>query len=123
MRRLYTGFGLISLSLGVIGVFLPLLPTTPFILLSGFLFARGNEKLNIWLRNHKMFGQIIKDYHEDKSIPLHAKILALTLMWASILYATIVAANGKLWLQILLLVIATSVSIHILSFKTKKKKQ
>ena len=121
MKNLYTIIGLISLSLGIIGVFLPLLPTTPFVLLSGYLFARGSKRMNSWIRNHRIFGEIIRNYQEDKSIPLHAKIYAISLLWLSISYATFFVATGKLWLQILLLSIATGVSIHILSYKTKKK--
>lgn len=121
MKNLYTIIGLISLSLGIIGVFLPLLPTTPFVLLSAYLFARGSKRLNNWLRNHRIFGEIIRDYQEDKSIPLHAKIYSISLLWLSISYATFFVATGKLWLQILLMSIATGVTIHILSYKTKKK--
>jgi uncharacterized membrane protein YbaN (DUF454 family) len=121
VKNLYTIIGLISLSLGIIGVFLPLLPTTPFVLLSAYLFARGSKRLNNWLRNHRIFGEIIRDYQEDKSIPLHAKIYSISLLWLSISYATFFVATGKLWLQILLMSIATGVTIHILSYKTKKK--
>ena len=123
MRKLLAFLGLISLALGIIGAFLPLLPTTPFILLSAGLFARSSDKLNNWLRNHRIFGELIRDFSENKSIPLHAKISSLSLMWLSILYAIFFVANEKLWLQILLAVIVIAVSIHILRFKTKPKKK
>ncbi|MBN2767170.1 MAG: YbaN family protein [Paludibacteraceae bacterium] len=120
MKKIYTILGLVTLSLGIVGVFLPLLPTTPFILLSAFLFARGSQRLNRWLLNHRVFGKMIHDYQEEKSIPLHAKIYAISLLWISISYATFFVATEKLWLQILLVSIATAVTTHILSFKTKK---
>lgn len=121
MKKLYTILGLLSLSLGILGVFVPLLPTTPFVLLAGILFARGSKRLDNWLRQHRIFGQIIRDYQEEKSIPRHAKIYSISLLWLSILYATFKVADGKIWLQIVLLSIATGVTIHILSYKTKKK--
>lgn len=78
--------------------------------------------MDFWIRNHRVFGPMIRDYQIEKSIPLHAKIYAISLLWLSILYATFVVATDKLWLQIILLLIATGVTIHILSFKTKVKK-
>ena len=121
MKNILALLGIISLMLGIIGAFLPLLPTTPFILLSATLFARSSDKLNYWLRNHKIFGQLIRDFADEKSIPLHAKISSVSLIWLSILYATFVVASEKFWLQILLVTIASGVTIHILRFKTKKR--
>lgn len=121
LKKLYTFLGIISLILGIIGAFLPLLPTTPFVLLSAYLFAKSSEKFHQRLMNHRIFGQLIRDYNEDKSIPLHAKIISISTMWFSILFAIFFVASGKLWLQILLAVIATGVSIHILRYKTKKR--
>lgn len=120
MKNLFILTGIISLILGVVGIFLPLLPTTPFILLSAWSFARSSEKLYDRLLQNRMFGQIVRDYHEDKSIPLHAKIISIGLMWTSIFFAILVPAQGKIWLQILLSIIAAGVTIHILRFKTKK---
>jgi uncharacterized membrane protein YbaN (DUF454 family) len=121
VKKIYILTGIISLILGVIGVFLPLLPTTPFIILSASLFARSSDRLYNKLIQHKMFGQIVRDFHEEKAIPLHAKIISLGLMWTSILYAIIVPAQGKTGLQILLGLIVTGVTIHILNYKTKNK--
>jgi len=120
LKKLIAFFGLISLGLGILGAFLPILPTTPFVLLAAALFAKSSERLHRYLLQHKVFGQIIRDYNENKSITLHAKIISVSTMWASILYAVIFVASGKIWLQVLLLCIAVGVSIHILRFKTKK---
>lgn len=115
--------GLLSLLLGLIGVLLPLLPTTPFVLLSAGLFAKGSTRLHHWLINHRLFGKLIKDFDENKIIPLHAKIIAISMLWVSILYAIIVVATGKLWLQILLASIATAVTIHISRYKSRIPKK
>jgi len=121
MKILLASLGVISLVLGIIGAFLPLLPTTPFVLLSAYLFARSSPKMNDWIVNHKVFGKIIYDYRVDKSISLHSKIIAITMLWVSILSSVFFFLSGKLWLQILLISIATGVTIHIVRFKTKKK--
>lgn len=122
LKKLLATLGVISLVLGIIGAFLPLLPTTPFVLLSAYLFAKSSEKFHQRLMNHKIFGQLIRDYNEDKSIPLHAKIIAIVTMWPSMLFAIFYIATDKLWLQILLGIILLGVTVHIIRFKTKKRK-
>ncbi|MDR1585596.1 MAG: YbaN family protein [Prevotellaceae bacterium] len=121
MKILLAVLGLISLGLGVLGIFLPVLPTTPFFLLSAALFARSSKKLYDWLLNHPVMGEYIRNFIEDKSIPLKVKIVSISVMWISMLCTAFLAVNDKLWLQILLIAIAVGVTIHILSFKTRKK--
>jgi uncharacterized membrane protein YbaN (DUF454 family) len=107
--------------LGILGIFLPLLPTTPFLLLSAFLFARSSEKLHSWLLNHKILGKYIYDFLQDKSMPLCIKIISTSILWMTIICSIIFIASGKIWLQILLFAIAVGITVHILSYKTKKK--
>jgi uncharacterized membrane protein YbaN (DUF454 family) len=120
MKILFAILGCISLALGFLGIFLPILPTTPFLLLSAWLFAKSSEKLYNWLLNHRIFGDYIRSFREDKAIPLRIKIYSISLMWTVMLITIFTAASEKLWLQILLAAIAIGVTIHILSFKTKK---
>ena len=120
MRTLYLLLGCLSLGLGVLGIFLPLLPTTPFLLLSAVLFARSSERLHRWLLSHPVLGEYIRAFLEDRSIPRRVKIPSLCLLWASILSSVIWVADGKPWLQVLLLCIAVGVSWHILSYPTRK---
>lgn len=110
--------GLLSLALGVIGIFLPLLPTTPFLLLSAFCFSRSSKRLHHWLLNHSVFGKYISNYHLLKVIPLRVKVVSLPLMWGSMLYCTIFATE-VVWVRIILITIAVGVSWHILSYKSK----
>jgi uncharacterized membrane protein YbaN (DUF454 family) len=121
MKIVLTTLGVLSLALGILGAFLPLLPATPFVLLAAYLFARSSPKLNAWILNHKIFGKIIYDYRVEKAITLHAKVISITMLWVSILSSVILALNGKLWLQILLICIAIGVTIHIVRFKTKQR--
>ncbi len=112
--------GVISLALAVAGILLPLLPTTPFLLLSAACFVRSSDRLYEWLINHKWFGEIIRDYRIHKAIPLGTKIFSVSVLWATILYSAFFVVTA-VWLRIFLIAIAVGVSAHILHFKTKKK--
>ena len=119
-KKLLIVLSFVSLGFGILGMFIPILPTTPFLLLSATLFAKSSDYYYIWLLTHKYFGPYIKDFRENKSIPLRIKIFSISLLWLTILISIIFAAKGMLWLQIMLAAIAVGVSIHILSFKTKR---
>ncbi|MDR0510079.1 MAG: YbaN family protein [Rikenellaceae bacterium] len=120
MKYLLIVLGIVSLCLGILGVFLPVLPTTPFLLLSATLFMRSSKRLYHWLLNHKVFGQYIRSFMENRSIPLKVKVISIAVMWASMFSTVFFVINGKLWLQLLLFAIAIGATIHILSYKTKK---
>lgn len=115
--------GSFCLGLAILGVFLPILPTTPFLLLSAALYARSSQKLYNWLLNHKIFGEYIRNFRKDKSIPLNIKILSISTMWLVMLYSIFYVVNEKWYLQLLLAGIALGVSIYILSFRTKVKEK
>lgn len=76
----YLTLGWFSLALGVLGIVLPLLPTTPFVLLSAFCFSRSSRRFHLWLLNHKLFGGLIRDWERDGVIALKAKLLATASM-------------------------------------------
>ena len=109
--------GTMCLVLGIIGIFIPLLPTTPFLLLSAAAYLRGSERLYNWLINHRYPGTYIRNFREHKAIPFRAKILSITLLWGTIGYC-IVFLTLPIWSKILLGCIAAGVTWHILSFKT-----
>ncbi|WP_300703872.1 YbaN family protein [Bacteroides sp.] len=119
MKTICIIIGTISLALGIIGIFVPLLPTTPFLLLTAALYFRGSPRLYQWLLNHKYFGPYIRNFRENKAIPLRAKIISLTLMWGTMLYC-IFCLIPLIWVKVLMFLIAAGVTYHILSFKTLK---
>ena len=119
MKYLLIILGSISLVLGVIGIFLPLLPTTPFLLLAAALYVRSSENLYNWLIHQKYLGTYIRNFREHKAIPLRAKIISVTLVWATLLYCAFFISEN-IYLSIGLLVLATAISWHILSYKTLK---
>jgi uncharacterized membrane protein YbaN (DUF454 family) len=118
VRGIYIVLGSISLVLGLVGVFVPLLPTTPFLLLTAFLYMKGSRRCYDWLMRQPTLGKYIRDYRENKIIPLSAKIVSLALLWTSIPYCIVYVVH--LWpIRVLLGMIAAGVSVHILSFKSK----
>jgi len=80
MRSLFIILGLLSLALGIIGIFLPLLPTTPFVLLAAFLFARSSKKMHHWLLSNKHFGPTLTQWEENRSISKQVKIRAIVII-------------------------------------------
>ncbi len=76
--------GWLSVGLGVIGIVLPLLPTTPFILLAGGCFAKSSPRFHQWLLNHNFFGPLIKNYQGKQGMPRHVKIRAIIFIWLTL---------------------------------------
>jgi uncharacterized membrane protein YbaN (DUF454 family) len=87
LRIGWSALGLTFVGLGAVGVVVPGLPTTPFLLLAAACFARGSARLERWLLADPLFGPLIKEFRENRAVPLRAKALALVLMWACVGYA------------------------------------
>ena len=116
-KALWVTAGTIFLGLGLIGIAVPLLPTTPFMLLTAWCYYHGSERLHTWLLNHKWFGEYIRNFQEKKGIALRAKIISIATLWATIVFSMVFIIE-MLYLHIILAGIATAVTIYILSFKT-----
>lgn len=114
--------GSMALGLGAIGVVLPLLPTTPFLLLAAGAFFRSSPRLYNWVIGNKVFGKLIYNYREHRAIPLKGKILALFSLWG-VMSLTIIFFVDVLWLRLLLVAVAVGVTIHLLTFKTLKEEK
>lgn len=106
--------GLAAVVLGIAGIFLPLLPTTPFLLLASACFARGSERLHRWLLSNKHFGAIIRDFEQGKGIPLEGKMMAVVLLWASLSYS--IYLSRSIFLTALLIGIGVGVTTYLLVF-------
>jgi uncharacterized membrane protein YbaN (DUF454 family) len=113
--------GILCVLLGVAGIFLPLLPTTPFILLAAACFFRSSKPLYAWLITHKLFGKRILYYRVYKAISLRSKLLSLALLWLTISYSAFFVAK-IFWLKIILFLVAVGVSTHLISFRTLTQK-
>ena len=121
MRIFLIIVGCVSLVLGILGMFLPLLPTTPFLLLSAAAWVKASPALYQWLLNHKVFGEYIRNFREHRAIPLRAKIVSVSLVWLTIGYCIFAVVDEWWWAQVLMALLAIGISWHILSFKTLKK--
>ncbi len=117
LRKVYIVLGSISLALGILGIFLPLLPTTVFLLITAYFYGKSSARFYNWLLNNKYIGGYIKTYREERGMPLKAKIFAISLLWLTI-GSTVIFFLDILLIKILLLAIATGVSIYLLSLKT-----
>jgi uncharacterized membrane protein YbaN (DUF454 family) len=111
--------GFISLILGIIGIVLPILPTTPFLLLSSAAFAKKSKRFHRWLLNNKILGAYIKNYREGKGLPLKIKMITISFLWITVLISFLFLMD-LIWVQVVLIIIATAVSIHIILIKPKK---
>ena len=120
--KLLIVLGHICVGLGAIGIVLPLIPTTPFLLLAAACYARGSERFYNWLLNNKYFGSYIRDYREGRGIPLKAKITAIILIWVTIGLSAVFFVP-LLPVQILLFVIAGVITTYLLRLPTKKSDQ
>ncbi len=117
LKLLLISVGSVFLALGVIGIFLPILPTTPFLLLAAACYARSSKRFYDWLMNNKMFGSFVKNYRDGRGVPLKVKIFTLSLLWITIVFSVFVINTNSL-VKIILVIIAFGVSVHILTIKT-----
>ncbi|MGK9067448.1 YbaN family protein [Stutzerimonas chloritidismutans] len=116
LRYALLGIGWLSVALGVIGIFLPVLPTTPFLLLAAACFARSSQRFYDWLVGHPRLGPWFRDYLDGKGIPLKGKVYAISLMWLSIGVSCWLVP--LIWARVGMLTSATLVTLYILRLKT-----
>lgn len=109
--------GTVCVGLGVLGMFLPLMPTTVFLLLAAYCYSRSSEKLHTWLLNNRLFGKYISNYKAGKGISLRQKWTTTIFLWASIGFS-IWMIGGGLWVTLLLLAVAIGVTVHLFMIKT-----
>lgn len=128
MRILWLTIGVVCVVLATIGIALPILPTTPFLLAAAACFCKSSPRMYNWLLNNKWFGQYIKNYKEGRGIPMRTKVAALTVLWATIVVSTVFVLGRLLPqafvlpVQLVMVVIPVGVSIHILRLPTLKKR-
>ena len=121
-RTLLVAAGFVCVALAVAGIVLPLLPTTPFLLLAAACFARSSPQLDDWLHHNRLFGPYLSAYRHGHGIPLRAKVSIVTLLWLSVALSAFFAVPDQLWaLRFALVAIALLVSIHVLRIKTFRR--
>jgi uncharacterized membrane protein YbaN (DUF454 family) len=119
VKYFYLISGFLLVAIGVIGIFLPLLPTTIFLILASICFLKSSPKANEWLRNHKILGGYIDNYQNKTGLTRNAKIANIITLWISISLSAFFLTD-ELYIRIILLAIAIGVTIHLVMIKTKK---
>ena len=112
LRLFLVAAGFVCTALAVVGIFLPLLPTVPFLLLAAACFARSSERFHTWLLNHPQLGPMLRGYLEGRGIPLRAKLVSLALLWFAI-PVSVLFFIPQLWLDILLITIGLAVTVYL----------
>lgn len=87
LRALWISAGSISLVIGAIGIIIPLLPTTPLIILAAFCYGKASPTLHHWIISNRYFGHYIQDYQAGKGVPFRIKCLAVFIVWTSVLFS------------------------------------
>ncbi|MFT3847381.1 MAG: YbaN family protein [Propionivibrio sp.] len=121
LRMLLVVAGIVCVALGIAGIVLPLLPTTPFLLLAAACFVRSSPRLDNWLHCNRLFGPYLRAYRDGHGIPLRVKVSIISLLWISITASAIFAVPPRLWaLRLVLVAIAVFVSIHVARIRTRQ---
>ncbi|MHB1356460.1 MAG: DUF454 family protein [Anaerolineae bacterium] len=121
VRILMVMGGTICVALGIIGVFLPVLPTTPFLLLAAVLYARSSQRFYHWLLSNRLFGGYLSNYRAGRGIPLAHKVMSILLLWLTIGFAAVFVVQAW-WLRLVLVVVACGVTWHLVRVKTMRPK-
>jgi uncharacterized membrane protein YbaN (DUF454 family) len=113
--------GLFFVALAIVGLFLPILPTTPFLILAAACFARSSPRFHSWLMNNRLFGAYIRDYREGRAMrPMH-KCVSLLLLW-SVLGLTGWLAVSSIWVRALLAAVGIGVTVHLLALRNAARR-
>lgn len=119
-RYIIISLGIFCVLLGVIGIIVPVLPTTPFLLLAAYFFAKSSPRFLRWLLTNRLFGKYIDNYRSGRGIPLLQKILTIISLWLTIGVSALFFVESW-WVRGLLLVIALGVTVHLVRVKTYKE--
>jgi len=120
LKWLFIAVGILSTGVGFVGIFVPVLPTTAFLLLAAWCFARSSERFYNRLLGNRLFGKYLTSYLEGKGIPVKTKVISLMLLWITII-SSVVFFVENIYIDVLLLVIAAGVSYHILTLPAYKR--
>jgi len=117
-RVLWIGLGTTFVAIGAIGVAVPLLPTTPFLLLAAFCYARGSKRLHSWLLGHRYLGVYLRAYERGEGVSKSAKAISLLLLWGTMMLTIVIFVDNVL-VMLVIVAIGLGVSAHIITIKAR----
>ena len=117
-RRLLVAAGTLCAGLGIIGIFVPILPTTPFLLLAAACYMRSSERFYRWLTNNRVFGAYVTNYIEGRGMPLRIKVFTILLLWLAIGLSATFAVQSPVT-RIILISVAVGVTVHIILIRKR----
>ena len=120
-KRLLFIAGTLSMAIGILGILVPILPTTPFLLLAAACYVRSSKRFYNWLLNNRLLSAYIKNYIEGKGIPLRVKVCTVILLWITIGLSMWFATQDVV-IRVILILVAIGVTAHIIRLKTSKGK-
>ena len=109
--------GLLFVAVGFIGIFVPLLPTTIFLIIASYFFMKGSPELNDWMLKNKYLGPYIRNFKEKRGMTIRSKVSAISILWITILISALIFTENLI-IRLLLLIVAVSVTTYIATFKT-----
>jgi len=115
-------FGTVCVGLGVMGIFLPLMPTTVFLLMAAYCYSRSSDRFHEWLLNNRFLGKYIKNYRSGQGISVRQKVTTIAILWASIGFSVWFIA-ASFWPTLFLAAVAIGVTIHLVMIKTDTGKE
>lgn len=118
LHIIYVVAGTVSLGIAILGILLPVLPATPFLLLTAALYIRSSEKLHTRLMNHRIVGQYIRNFQEQRGMPKKSKIIALLLMWTMIFISLIFTLETNILRLLIILLGLTGTGVILFYVKT-----
>jgi uncharacterized membrane protein YbaN (DUF454 family) len=118
-RQLLLAAGTLSLAIGIVGIVVPLLPTTPFLLLAAGCYLRSSQRFYNWLMGNRFFGNYIRNYIEGRGIPVKVKLFIIILLWVTISISIWLVA--KPLVTVILLIVAVGVTLHIIFLRVRRK--
>ena len=120
LQGLLVTCGTLCVGLGILGIFLPLLPTTVFLLLAAACYARSSERFHQKLVNHRFLGAYVRNYRDGRGMAPREKAITIGLLWVGI-GATMIWSVSAWWLRGVLLLIAVSVTVHVARLKFRRQ--
>ena len=119
-KQLLMAAGTISTAIGILGIFVPILPTTPFLLLAAACYIRSSERFYCCLLNNRLFGTYIRNYIEGRGMPIRIKICTIILLWITIGISVCIGTQN-LVVRIVLVLVAIGVTLHIIYIRARKQ--